>query len=189
MYLRSELENISEYGGSRVLWALESPVNWDKLNTSHKMITNSAISRYNAESSRVFHDSKVVLWSSLYRLSEGTLDSMEDGLHMSGLALSKATQMILNLVCNDNMNFNDGSCCKSSDQPTSLQIVSLSVLFTGLSLTFIIIVYEVICKRHPSHHYMRHNYRLLPRPGTVNLIHNSERFLGEKYTLVFKMFS
>ena len=51
----------------------------------------------------------------LSRLVEGTLDSMEDGYHISKLAQSKSTQMILNLVCNDNMNFNDGSCCKSSD--------------------------------------------------------------------------
>ena len=152
-----------------MLWALESPVNWDKLNTSHKMITNSAISRYNAESSRVFHDSKVVLWSSLYRLSEGTLDSMEDGLHMSGLALSKATQMILNLVCNDNMNFNDGSCCKSSDRPTSLQVIAFSVLGVGLCLSHVVIMYEMVCKRHPSHQYQNYRYRLLPRPGNEYL--------------------
>ena len=30
-------------------------------------------------------------------------------------------QMLLNLHCNDNMNFNDGSCCKSSDVPSGLQ--------------------------------------------------------------------
>ena len=33
--------------------------------------------------------------------------------------------MLLNLVCNDNMNFNDGTCCKSSDRPTSLQAIIL----------------------------------------------------------------
>jgi hypothetical protein len=41
---------------------------------------------------------------------------MVDGVHLSPVALAKATQMVLNLVCNDNMNFNDGSCCKSSDR-------------------------------------------------------------------------
>ncbi len=50
------------------------------------------------------------------RLGEGTLDDMVDGVHLSPVALAKATQMVLNLVCNDNMNFNDGSCCKSSDR-------------------------------------------------------------------------
>ena len=51
------------------------------------------------------------------RLGEGTMDDMVvDGVSLSPVALSKATQMVLNLVCNDNMNFNDGSCCKSSDR-------------------------------------------------------------------------
>lgn len=55
-------------------------------------------------------------------------------------------------VCNDNMNFNDGSCCKSSDKPTSLQTIAFGTLYTGLVLSLIIIVYELICKRKPSHH-------------------------------------
>ena len=55
-------------------------------------------------------------------------------------------------VCNDNMNFNDGSCCKSSDKPTSLQTIAFGTLYTGLILSLIIIVYELICKRKPSHH-------------------------------------
>ena len=32
------------------------------------------------------------------RLGEGTMEEMEDGFHLSPLALAKATQMILNLV-------------------------------------------------------------------------------------------
>ncbi len=31
----------------------------------------------------------------------------------------------MNLHCNDNLNFNDGSCCKSSDSATPLQFVTL----------------------------------------------------------------
>jgi hypothetical protein len=54
------------------------------------------------------------VWSSLARLGEGTLEEMEDGFHLSPLALAKATQMILNLVkcchwmlpaCNMNFSF------------------------------------------------------------------------------------
>ena len=69
---------------------------------------------------KVFHDSPVTLWTSVYSLAEGAMDQMGDGFHLGSLATSQATQMLLNLVCNDNMNFNDGSCCKSSDKPTSL---------------------------------------------------------------------
>ena len=165
--LRSELENIVTYGGSKVLWTLEPPVYWERLNGSRRVLTNDAIARYNAESSQVFHDSPVIVWSSLVSLTEGTLDLMVDGVKLSGLATSQATQMLLNLLCNDNMNFNDGTCCKSSDHPTSLQIVSLSVLAIGLALSLVIIVYELVCKRHPSHHYMSYSYRLLPRPGQL----------------------
>ena len=168
--LRVELENIVQFGGSKVLWALEPPVYWDRLNKSDNFITNEAISRYNLESSRVFRDSSnpggVMLWSSIYGLAEGTMDQMTDGFHISDLAASKATQMLLNLVCNDNMNFNDGSCCKSSDKPTSLQMIAFTVMGVGLVLTGVIILYE-LCKRQPSHQYQHSRYRFLPRPGQL----------------------
>ena len=41
------------------------------------------------------------------------------------------------------------------------------MLGVGLLLTFVVIVYEVACKRHPSHHYQNYRYRLLPRPGQL----------------------
>ena len=165
--LRTELENIAEYGGSKVLWALEPPVHWDRLNLSDKAITNEAIWQYNVESSRVFRDSsKVLLWSSIYGLAEGTMDQMTDGFHISHLAASKASQMVLNLLCNDNMNFNDGSCCKSSDRPSSLQVISFIVMGSALALTLLVVLYE-LCKRQPSHQYHSSRYRLLPRPGEL----------------------
>jgi len=167
--LKPDLENIVEFGGSKVLWALQAPVNWDRLNGSSKVITNDAIWQYNSQSSKVLTKSNVIVWSSLYRLGEGTLDEMPDGFHMSPIALSKATQMILNLVCNDNMNFNDGSCCKSSDKPTSLQIISFIILGCGLGLTLVVVVYETVCKRHPSHHYQQYHYQALPSPGILNI--------------------
>ena len=73
------------------------------------------------------------------------------------------------------MNFNDGSCCKSSDKPTSLQTITFAILFGALFLSAIIIVYEVVCKSQPSHHRLdsipimsnlrRYHYQALPRPG------------------------
>ena len=82
------------------------------MNGTGHALTNSAIQQYNAESGRVFRNSPVAVsllskysdhilfkvWSSLSRLGEGTLEEMEDGFHLSPLALAKATQMILNLV-------------------------------------------------------------------------------------------
>ena len=62
------------------------------------------------------------------------------------------TDLNVEVDIHDNMNFNDGSCCKSSDKPTSLQTIAFGTLYTGLVLSLIIIVYELICKRKPSHH-------------------------------------
>ena len=96
----------------------QPPVYWERLNsttkalTNPRVLTNSAIQQYNSESSRVFRSGPVTVrstvvrvgetcvqvWSSLARLGEGTLEEMEDGFHLTPLALTKATQMILNLV-------------------------------------------------------------------------------------------
>ena len=86
----------------------------------------------------------------IIRLVEGNLEEMADGFHISDLALSKANQMILNLVCNDNMNFNDGSCCKSSDHRTSLQTITFSILAGAVGLSVIIIIYQLVTRRHVS---------------------------------------
>ena len=53
--VRAELENIAVYGNTRVLWAIEAPVDWDRLNDTHRSrgLTNEAISRYNSEASKV----------------------------------------------------------------------------------------------------------------------------------------
>ena len=45
--------------------------------------------------------------------------------------------MLLNLHCNDNMNFNDGSCCKTSDVPSGLQKFTF-YLFLSCGVLFII---------------------------------------------------
>ncbi len=37
-------------------------------------------------------------------------------------------QMLLNSHCNDNMNIDDGTCCKSSNKATNLQIIFFSFL-------------------------------------------------------------
>ena len=58
--------------------------------------------------------------------------------------------MILNLVCNDNMNFNDGSCCKSSDHRTSLQTITFSVLGAAVLVSVILVTFHLSCRRQNS---------------------------------------
>ena len=96
---------------------------------------------------------KVTFSFTYLRLVEGTLEDMEDGFQISNLALSKATQMILNLVCNDNMNFNDGSCCKSSDHRTTLQTIAFSILGGAILMSLIVLFYEFFCRRKSGSRY------------------------------------
>ena len=206
--MRPELEGLARYGGGAVLWAAETPVlqchvlysgvlrvqvDWDRLEPGYRAVTNERVWRYNSEAARALQHSGVRLWQSLHGLAEGTLDDMTDGFHLAPLALARATQMVLNFVCNDNMNFNDGSCCKSSDHPTSLQVqcltqlrmgaiafccaqvVALGVLAGALGLSLLVGLYE-LCKTQPSHQYQTNRCQLLPRPGQLidcNLPSNS----------------
>ena len=53
--VRAELENIAQYGGTQVLWALEAPVDWERLNGTRRGrgLTNEALGRYNSEAKQV----------------------------------------------------------------------------------------------------------------------------------------
>ena len=105
--VRAELENIAQYGGTQVLWALEAPVDWERLNGTRRGrgLTNEALGRYNSEANKVskktlcdyvsitngqvFHESRVTVWSSVHSLAEGSMGGSRDGFHMSDIATSK----------------------------------------------------------------------------------------------------
>jgi len=166
--LKPELENLVDFGATKVLWALQAPVNWELLNGSARVLNNDLIWQYNTQAYRVLGKTNVLVWSSLYRLVEGTIDAMEDGYRISALGLGKATQMILNLVCNDNMNFNDGSCCKSSDHRTSLQTVTFTFLGGAIAVSACIILYHLFCRRQSSARSWRYGgYQGIQQPVTL----------------------
>jgi len=112
---------------------LQPQVFSENLHPSRRVITPASVNRYNAVARRVFNSEEspnVVVWSSMPSLVEEDIDTMADGLHLPARALKQATLMLLNAHCNDNMNYNDGSCCKSSNKPTNLQIIFFA--FIGL---------------------------------------------------------
>ena len=126
------MEELSRKWGTKSYWMVQPPVNEIHLEDRKKPITNNAIYKYNEEVYRRFKgSSEIILWTSFRGLVDGTLDKMSDGIHADPLALTQGTQMILNFHCNDNMNFNDGSCCKSSDKPTGLQIITFALFGFG----------------------------------------------------------
>ena len=59
-------------------------------------------------------------------------------------------QMLLNLHCNDKMNFNDGTCCKSTDRVTSLQMITMAV-FLSFAAVFVAKVVYTKCKTLRRH--------------------------------------
>ncbi|KAF4524562.1 hypothetical protein B566_EDAN017447 [Ephemera danica] len=69
---------------SRVFWALQEPVNVEKLHPARSMITNEQIDLYN----------------------------------------KAAMEILLNMYCNDHMNYNDGTCCSSAEPATTLQVLT-----------------------------------------------------------------
>lgn len=54
------------------------------------------------------------------------------------------------MYCNDQMNFNDGTCCSSAEPVSSLQIVTLSIFSVFVALAFGAIVYRRCRKKRPD---------------------------------------
>jgi len=76
--------------------------------------------------------SSALIWSSSRLLASGFLSSMSDGIHVSGAALSWDSQILLNMYCNNHMNFNDGTCC-TSVEPASVVQLAMLLVFTARS--------------------------------------------------------
>lgn len=56
------------------------------------------------------------------------LSKSPDGIHLAQRPLKHNIQILLNMYCNDYMNFNDGTCCSSAESYTTLQIVTFAIL-------------------------------------------------------------
>lgn len=77
---------------------------------------------------QVLSHSSAELWWSARLVAQGMINESPDGIHLAARALKHDTQILLNMYCNDNMNFNDGSCCSSAESYTTLQIVTFAIL-------------------------------------------------------------
>lgn len=110
---------------TKVFWMLQDPVEEEKLLESRKMITNEQINSYNKIAVTVLDDSAATIWSSSRKVALGMKHGLsDDGLHINKAALLIDSQMLLNMYCNNDMNHNDGSCCNSTEQTTTLQVIT-----------------------------------------------------------------
>ncbi|XP_054721420.1 N-acetylneuraminate 9-O-acetyltransferase-like [Uloborus diversus] len=132
---------------TKVLWVLQDPVKTEKLHPSRKMITNEQIDMYNKAAMDLLHHSKILIWSSSRLVSQGLLDDDEDGLHMGKRALYYAVELLMNMYCNDHMNYNDGTCCSSPESVTTLQLITFSVLGVSFCLATALFIRKKFMKR------------------------------------------
>lgn len=111
----------------KVLWKLQDPVNEEKLSEEWKNVQNNVIDKYNDAVYNILKYSDAQIWLSSKYIAGGLLDDAIDGWHLSKLAAQHDIQILLNMYCNDYMNYNDGSCCSSAEPYTILQIITYAV--------------------------------------------------------------
>ncbi|XP_041986683.1 N-acetylneuraminate 9-O-acetyltransferase [Aricia agestis] len=122
-----------EARGTQVLWKLLEPVDSTKLKPNVK-IRNSDIDAYNRAAVEILQHSAARIWRSAVLAGSGAAAGGE-ALHAG--TLRHLSQMVLNVFCNDHMNFNDGSCCATPEPATPLQLLTFSLLLLCAVLTSI----------------------------------------------------
>nr|CAI5835753.1 unnamed protein product [Callosobruchus analis] len=142
---------------TRVLWVLQAPINKEKLKPEYQPITNEEIDLYNKAAIEVLSHSAADLWWSARLVGQGMISDSPDGIHLPKKTLTHVTQILLNMYCNDYMNFNDGTCCSSVEQRTTLQIVTFSILGLCVFIALLIIFRREVlrCRGQPVHEYQR----------------------------------
>ncbi|XP_047534646.1 N-acetylneuraminate 9-O-acetyltransferase isoform X1 [Vanessa atalanta] len=119
---------------TQVLWKLSESVDTTKIKNDVK-ITNSDIDAYNRAAVEILQHSATKLWNSP-RLAAAAASS-SDGLSISPTALRHSAQILLNMFCNDHMNFNDGTCCAQPEPCTQLQLLTFALFLLCAVLTSI----------------------------------------------------
>lgn len=120
---------------SRVLWKLADRVDEEKLPASWKLLQNEHIDRLNTVARGVFRYTEASVWESAWHIANGLLDNALDGHQLCSHGQRLEVQLLWNMYCNDYMNYNDGTCCSSSEPHTTLQIVAYALF--GVCMTLV----------------------------------------------------
>ncbi|XP_052758929.1 N-acetylneuraminate 9-O-acetyltransferase [Galleria mellonella] len=123
-HLVQAIDSLAERN-TQVLWKLMESVDTSKLKNEFKKISNVDIEAYNRAAIEILTHSAVKVWSSPRLVSSGA--AAADGVSLSRTALRHSAQILLNMFCNDHMNFNDGSCCAQPEPYTQLQICTFAL--------------------------------------------------------------
>ncbi|EDV95368.1 N-acetylneuraminate 9-O-acetyltransferase [Drosophila grimshawi] len=120
---------------SRVLWKLTERVDEEKLPPAWKLLLNDDIDRLNNVARNVFRYTDATIWESADHIANGLVDNALDGHRLSAHGQRLQVQLLWNMYCNDQMNYNDGTCCSSAEPHTSLQIVAYALF--GVCITLV----------------------------------------------------
>lgn len=141
---------------TKVLWKLQDPID-DNMNEpmpEWKDVSNSDIEHYNQIISDTLKYSSVSIWRSGTQIAYGLIDEMKDGFKLGPIALKHDIQILLNMYCNDNMNYNDGTCCSTSENYTILQIITYSLFLVCLAVMLGLFLKKSISKFRGQTLYM-----------------------------------
>ncbi|XP_029649299.1 N-acetylneuraminate 9-O-acetyltransferase-like isoform X1 [Octopus sinensis] len=153
-----------------ILWMLQDPVNEEKLSVNRSMITNQQIDDYNKVAIQILDNSAASIWSSSRLVGQGLKKESVDGLHIPSSALELDAQILFNMYCNNHMNYNDGTCCRSPDPVSTLQLITAA--------TFLVIIISAIAlwiyrRRKTRRNGVKARAENGPRNGQTNSQNNS----------------
>lgn len=162
------LDNLNQT--TKILWMLQDPVEPKLLAPVRKMITNEQIDAYNKAAMEVIRYSRaksVQIWSSARLVVQGYQDAISDpkhrdGLHINSHALKFSIQILLNLYCNDHMNYNDGTCCSDPEKFTIVQKLFFFTLALFVITAFFVYLFNDLLRKNGKisrSYYSSKNYK------------------------------
>ncbi|CAK1585891.1 unnamed protein product [Parnassius mnemosyne] len=101
---------------TQVLWKLLESVD-PSMAKDDMTINNHDIDAYNSAAMEILRHSAVRVWGAARLVAGGGASA----------ALRHCAQILLNMFCNDHMNFNDGSCCAQPEPYTQLQMLTFAL--------------------------------------------------------------
>jgi hypothetical protein len=150
------LQNMNKISDTtRILWTLQDPVFPEILHPSRREATNERIDLYNKVAVDILKYSttnNVHIWSSARLVAQGynsdSYNESGDGLHLGPRVINCDNQMLLNMYCNERMNFKDGSCCRDPETITTIQIVTFVLFFVFIVITIVLLFYRKYSSKH-----------------------------------------
>lgn len=141
---------------AKVLWKLQDPIDdsFSQPSLEWKDVSNSDIEHYNRIVSDTLKYSNVNIWRSGTQIAYGLIDEMKESSKLGPIALKHDIQILLNMYCNDNMNYNDGTCCSTSENYTILQIITYSLFLVCLAVMLGLFLKKSIAKFRGQTLYM-----------------------------------